>query len=108
MRITATSHLVTLNHFDPDLGILKRPQALDADPTVGVEGNSKVTDGFRPWKIDEVRAFYARHRLGSKANLAMTLLIITACRRSDLVRLSNHGACGQTRADGTNSPWAVA
>jgi hypothetical protein len=29
MRIKATSHLVTLNHFDPDLGILKRQQALD-------------------------------------------------------------------------------
>jgi len=28
MRITATSHLVTLNHFDPDLGILKLQQAL--------------------------------------------------------------------------------
>jgi hypothetical protein len=28
MRIKATSHLVTLNHFDPDLGILKRQQAL--------------------------------------------------------------------------------
>jgi len=28
MRIKATSHLVTLNHFDTDLGILKRQQAL--------------------------------------------------------------------------------
>lgn len=60
---------------------------LDADPSVGVESNSKVTDGFRPWEIDQVRAFFAHHGLGTKANLAMTLLIITACRRSDLVRL---------------------
>lgn len=60
---------------------------LEADPSVGVESNSKVTDGFRPWEIDQVRAFYAHHGLGTKANLAMTLLIITACRRSDLVRL---------------------
>jgi phosphinothricin acetyltransferase len=29
MRIKATSHLVTLNHFDTDLGILKRQQALE-------------------------------------------------------------------------------
>ena len=28
MRIKATSHLVTLNHFNTDLGILKRQQAL--------------------------------------------------------------------------------
>jgi hypothetical protein len=28
MRIKATSHLVTLNHFDTDLGIPKRQQAL--------------------------------------------------------------------------------
>jgi hypothetical protein len=31
MRIKATSHLVTLNHFDPDLGILKRQQALELE-----------------------------------------------------------------------------
>lgn len=60
---------------------------LDADPSVGVESNSKVTDGFRPWEIEQVRAFFAQHRRGTKAHLAMTLLIITACRRSDLVRL---------------------
>lgn len=60
---------------------------LEADPSVGVESNSKVSDGFRPWEIEHVRAFFAHHELGTKANLAMTLLIITACRRSDLVRL---------------------
>jgi len=31
MRIKATSHLGTLNHFDTDLGILKRQQALDEE-----------------------------------------------------------------------------
>lgn len=60
---------------------------LDADPSVGVESNSKVTDGFRPWEIEQVRAFFSHYRRGTKAHLAMTLLIITACRRSDLVRL---------------------
>ncbi len=60
---------------------------LEADPSVGVESNSKVTDGFRPWEIEHVRAFFAHHGLGTKANLALKLLIVTACRRSDLVRL---------------------
>lgn len=60
---------------------------LEADPSVGVDSNSKVTDGFQPWGIEQVRAFFAYLRRGTKANLAMTLLIITACRRSDLVRL---------------------
>jgi hypothetical protein len=29
MRIKAASHLVTLTHFDTDLGLLKRQQALE-------------------------------------------------------------------------------
>jgi integrase/recombinase XerD len=58
-----------------------------SDPSTGVKSNSKVTDGFACWTRDDVRAFYLRHPVGTKANLALTLLIVTACRRSDLVLL---------------------
>lgn len=60
---------------------------LDADPSTGVKGNSKATNGFRTWTVDEVRAFFACHPLGTRPHLAMSLLIVTACRRSDLVLL---------------------
>ena len=60
---------------------------LATDPSADVKGNSKITDGFRPWTVEEVRSFFKKHPLGSKAHLALSLLIITACRRSDLVLL---------------------
>jgi len=62
-------------------------ELMAADPSVGVKSYSKVTDGFSCWSRDDVRAFYNRHPLGTKAHPAMTLLIITACCRSDLVLL---------------------
>ncbi len=60
---------------------------LATDPSSDVKGNSKVTDGFRPWTVEEVRSFFKKHPVGKKAHLALSLLIITACRRSDLVLL---------------------
>lgn len=60
---------------------------MGSDPSIGVKSNSKVTDGFACWTRDDVRTFYQRHPFGTKANLALTLLIVTACRRSDLVLL---------------------
>jgi integrase/recombinase XerD len=45
------------------------------------------TDGHHMWSVDEVRQFKVRHPLGSKAYLAMALMLYTACRREDAVRL---------------------
>lgn len=44
-------------------------------------------DGFHTWSIEEVRQYEARHPLGSKARLALALLLFTGVRRSDVVRL---------------------
>jgi integrase len=45
----------------------------------------KVTGGFHAWTPDEVRAFEARHPIGSKARLALALLLYTGARRGDVV-----------------------
>ncbi|MFA5901591.1 MAG: tyrosine-type recombinase/integrase [Hyphomicrobium sp.] len=42
-------------------------------------------EGFHTWSMDEVRQFEDRHPIGSKARLAMTLLLYTGQRRSDVV-----------------------
>ena len=44
-------------------------------------------DGFHTWTIDEVRAFAKRHPLGTKAHLALGLMLFTGVRRSDVVKL---------------------
>ncbi|WP_370300810.1 tyrosine-type recombinase/integrase [Pseudooceanicola sp.] len=45
------------------------------------------SDGFHSWSMDEVSRFEERHPVGSKARLALALLLYTGQRRSDIVRL---------------------
>ncbi len=44
-------------------------------------------EGFHTWTIEEVWQFEARHPIGTKARLALALLLYTGARRSDAVRL---------------------
>jgi integrase len=57
------------------------------DPTFGVKRPSTKTDGFRTWTEGDIEAFEARHAIGTRARLALALLLYTAQRRSDIVRL---------------------
>jgi len=57
------------------------------DPTAGVHLLKYVSDGHRTWTADDVAKFEVRHPLGSKAHLALSLLLYTGCRREDVVRL---------------------
>lgn len=43
--------------------------------------------GFHSWAIEEVMQFEERHPMGSKARLAMVLLLYTWQRRSDVVEM---------------------
>jgi integrase len=45
------------------------------------------SDGFHSWTMEEVAQFEAHHPVGSKARLALALLLYTGQRRSDVVRL---------------------
>jgi len=42
--------------------------------------------GYHTWTVQEVRQFEERHPIGSKARLALALLVFTGQRRSDVVR----------------------
>jgi integrase len=43
--------------------------------------------GHHTWSLDEVRRFEERHPIGTKARLALALLLFTGQRRSDITRL---------------------
>lgn len=43
--------------------------------------------GYHSWTPDEVRRFEERHHVGTKARLALALLLFTGQRRSDITRL---------------------
>jgi len=57
------------------------------DPTRGIRGAKINSDGYRTWSEADIEAFEARHPVGSRARLALALLLYTAQRRSDVVRM---------------------
>ncbi|MFG1404087.1 tyrosine-type recombinase/integrase [Xanthobacter sediminis] len=57
------------------------------DPTLRMRGYSSRTDGFHTWTEDEIAAFERRHPIGSRARLALALMLYTGQRRSDAVTM---------------------
>jgi integrase len=60
---------------------------LRADPTANIKQRSIKGDGFHTWSEDEIAQFEAHHPIGTKPRLALALLLYTAQRRSDVVRM---------------------
>jgi integrase len=67
--------------FAADIGLL------DSNPVIGIKKYKSRGGGFHPWTEAEVERFRERHPTGSKARLALELLLGTAQRRGDVVRL---------------------
>jgi integrase/recombinase XerD len=63
------------------------------DPTWGVRFIPYVAKGYHTWSLEEVASYEKRHPIGSKARLAMALMLYTACRREDAVRLGPRNVC---------------
>ena len=63
------------------------PELAPQNPTLGVKKIKYATNGHHSWNADEVEQFRAKHPIGSKARLALELLLYTGGRREDAVRL---------------------
>lgn len=59
----------------------------DDDPTEGLKARPKDGEGFLTWSRAAIAQYEARHPIGTKARLAMSLLLFTGVRRSDVVQL---------------------
>jgi integrase len=57
------------------------------NPACGIELERLKTTGYHSWSEAELRQYEARHPVGSKARLALALLLYTAQRRADIVAL---------------------
>jgi integrase len=57
------------------------------DPTANIRIKAPKSDGHHTWTDDEIAAFERRHPIGSRARLALTLLLYTGQRRGDVVRM---------------------
>lgn len=60
---------------------------MESNPAREVPYLRSGSDGFHTWSIEEVWQFFARHPIGTKAHLALSLLLFTGVRRGDAVRL---------------------
>lgn len=60
---------------------------LATDPTAGIRLAKRRTDGFRAWTDNDIEKFRAFWPEGSRARLALALLLYTGQRRSDVVRM---------------------
>jgi integrase len=59
---------------------------VDSNPAAAVKRIRYRSAGHHSWTLEEVEAFEMKFAIGTKARLAMTLLLYTACRREDVVR----------------------
>ena len=57
------------------------------NPTTGVRKVKVKSSGFTTWSEDHIAAFLDHHQPGSRARLALMLLLYTGQRRSDVVRM---------------------
>ena len=60
---------------------------LTTNPTREVAYLKHATTGHHTWTVEEVEQYEKRHPVGSKARLALALLLYTGTRRSDAVLL---------------------
>jgi integrase len=60
---------------------------LRANPAANIKLASVKSDGFHTWTDEEISLFEAHHPVGSKPRLALALLLYTAQRRGDVVRM---------------------
>ena len=57
------------------------------DPTAGIEPARAKQGNIHTWTETEIAQFETYHPLGSRARLAMSLLLYTAQRRSDVIKM---------------------
>lgn len=60
---------------------------MQKNPARDVRKLKYATDGFHPWTVSELAQFENRHPIGTKARLALALLLFLGVRRGDVVCL---------------------
>lgn len=75
-RVKALRHLFAFAIVD---------EQIDKNPARDIPYIQTGSQGFHSWSIDEVEQFEARHPIGTKARLALALMLYTGQRRSDIV-----------------------
>lgn len=99
-----------LKAIKPMFAYAKMRGWIESDPTRDVAFVKAKIIGHRPWEMEDVAAYEARHPVGSMANLAMRVLLFTGLRRSDAIQLGKQHLRGgkiQFRPSKTKDSSAV-
>lgn len=75
------------------------------NPARDVPKIRNASDGFHTWTVEEVEAFWQRWPLGTKAHLALALLLFTGTRRSDVILLGRQHERTFPDEDGVPQQW---
>lgn len=68
-------------------------ELIKENTATGIRKIYRKGSGATPWSADDVRRYFARHKLGSKAHVAMSILLWTGCRIEDLTILGREHEC---------------
>ena len=83
---------------------------IPSNPAASVKKYRSRGEGFHTWNEDEIAQFKRRHEIGSRPRLALALLLYTAQRRGDMVRLGWQHLSGDTiavRQEKTDTPLMI-
>jgi integrase len=70
-----------LLNYAVDIGMIS------TNPMAGIKGYKSNGEGFHTWSEVEIAQYVAKHPPGTKAYLALTLMLYTGQRKSDAVRM---------------------
>jgi integrase len=104
----AANNLLKCLRYLLDLAVER--EMIAANPAIGIKLYRNKGDGHPTWSEADVLAFEARHPIGSKARLALTLGLCTAQRRGDVVRMGWQHIQGDqiaVRQEKTNEPLLI-
>jgi integrase len=71
---------------------------IESNPAAAVKKYRSRSEGFHVWSEDEIAQFERRHEIGSRPRLALALLLYTAQRRSDVIRMGRQHVQGDAIA----------
>jgi integrase len=80
------------------------------DPTIGIKMAKLAPGGLYSWNEDDIAAFEARHPVGTRARLALALLLYSGQRRNDVLAFGwQHvrDGCLHLRQHKTGKPLAI-
>jgi integrase len=83
---------------------------IESNPAAGVKKYRSRGEGFHTWTEAEIAQFQAKHPIGTRAGSALALLLYTAQRRGDVIRMGWQHVSGDTiamRQEKTDTPLLI-